>query len=159
MSEPLAIYLHDHLAGAALAIELLESMRGQYSGTPLGEFAANLLEEVESDREVLRALADRTGSRSSAVKELGAWLTEKVSRIKLSSQSENDLKTFEALEFLQLGIHGKRALWRALDAVAATDVRLQSTDFASLIARAEMQEIEVEHRRLEAALAAFSSAN
>ncbi|HWO30617.1 MAG TPA: hypothetical protein VNO32_17615 [Candidatus Acidoferrum sp.] len=159
MSEPLAIYLQDHLAGASLAIELLKSMRDQHSGAPLGDFAATLLAEIEADHDVLRALAERTGSGSSAVKELGAWLTEKVSRVKLSRQSENDLKTFEALEFLQLGIHGKWALWRALDAVAARDVRLQGTDFAKLIARAEIQEAEVEHRRLEAARAAFSSAS
>jgi hypothetical protein len=36
---------------------------------------------------------------------LSAWLSEKLSRIKLGGQSENDLRTFEALEFLQLGIH------------------------------------------------------
>jgi hypothetical protein len=157
MSEPLAIYLRDHLAGAALAIELLKSMRDQHSGAPLGEFAATLLAEIEADHNVLRALPERIDSAPSAVKELGAWLTEKVSRLKLSGQSENALKTFEALEFLQLGIHGKWALWRALDAVAAKDVRLQGTDFANLIERAEIQEAEVEHRRLEAAQAAFST--
>jgi len=159
MSEPLAIYLYDHLAGASLAIELLKSMRDQHSGAPLGEFAATLLAEIEADHVVLRALAERTGSGSSAVKQLGAWLTEKVSRLKLSGQSENDFRTFEALEFLQLGIHGKWALWRALDAVVAKDVRLQGTDFANLIARAELQEAEVEHRRLEVAQVAFSSVN
>jgi hypothetical protein len=156
MSEPLAIYLHDHLAGAALAIELLKSMRDQHSGAPLGEFAATLLAEIAADHNVLRALAERTGSGPSAVKELGAWLTEKVSRVKFSGQSENDLKTFEALEFLQLGIHGKSAMWRALDAVAARDIRLQGIDFANLIARAEIQEAEVEHQRLEPAQLAFS---
>jgi len=36
---------------------------------------------------------------------LSAWLSEKLSRIKLGGQSENSLRTFEALEFLQLGIH------------------------------------------------------
>jgi hypothetical protein len=159
MSEPLAIYLYDHLAGASLAIELLKSMRDQYSGASLGEFAATLLAEIEADHDVLRALAERIGSGSSAVKELGAWLSEKVSRVKLSGQRENDLRTFEALEFLQLGIHGKWALWRALDEVAVRDIRLQGTDFANLIARAEIQEAEVEHRRLEAAQAAFSPAN
>jgi hypothetical protein len=156
MSDALAIYLQDHLAGASLAIELLESMRDQHSGGPLAEFAGALLAEIEADHQVLRAVAERTGSGSSTAKELGAWLTEKVSRIKLSGQSENNLKTFEALEFLQLGIHGKWAMWRALDAVAARDIRLQGTDFANLIVRAEIQEAEVEHRRLEVARAAFS---
>jgi hypothetical protein len=36
MSDPLATYLHDHLAGSNFAIELLDSLRDQYSGEPLG---------------------------------------------------------------------------------------------------------------------------
>jgi hypothetical protein len=35
---------------------------------------------------------------------LSAWLSEQLSRIKLGSE-RNSLRTFEALEFLQLGIH------------------------------------------------------
>jgi hypothetical protein len=44
MEEPLAIYLHDHLAGAVVAIELLEVMRKRE--TPLGGFANHLLNEA-----------------------------------------------------------------------------------------------------------------
>ena len=43
MSDPLATYLHDHLAGAVHAIDLLESMRKQHMDEPLGRFAARLL--------------------------------------------------------------------------------------------------------------------
>lgn len=156
MSDPLATYLHDHLAGASMAIELLEYMRKEHAGESLGEFAARLLIEIEADREVLLKLADRAGAGSSAIKDLGAWLSEKVSRVKLGGQNENSFRTFEALEFLQLGIHGKWALWRALAKLVDNDVRLQGPDFAQLIARAEMQELEVEHRRLEIAQTAFS---
>jgi hypothetical protein len=156
MSDPLAIYLHDHLAGASMAIELIESMRKEHAGESLGEFAAHLLVEIEADRKVLLELADRAGAGSSAIKDLGAWLSEKVSRVKLSGQNENSFKTFEALEFLQLGIHGKWALWRVLAGLVAIDIRLQGPDFAHLVARAEMQELEVEHRRLEVAQTAFS---
>jgi hypothetical protein len=85
-------------------------------------------------------------------------MSEKVSRIKLGGQSGGDLTTFEALEFLMLGIHGKWALWRALAVVAATDSRLQGTDFPHLIARAGTQEVQVEQRRMEAAKTAFPPA-
>jgi hypothetical protein len=158
MSDPLSIYLHDHLAGAALAIELLESMREQHAGKPLGQFATALLVEIEQDRDVLRGLSERVGAASSAVKELTAWLAEKLSRVKLRGQGDKDLETFEALEFLELGIHGKWALWRALAVAAATDVRLESTDFWHLAGRAEEQENSVEQQRLEAARTAFGPA-
>jgi hypothetical protein len=158
MSDPLAIYLHDHLAGAALAIELLESMRDQHAGKPLGQFATGLLVEIEADRDVLRGLSERVGAGSNAFKELTAWLAERLSRVKLSGQRDGDLETFEALEFLQLGIHGKLALWRALAVAAATDARLKSTDFSRLAGRAKEQENSVEQQRLEAARTAFRPA-
>jgi hypothetical protein len=155
MSEPLAIYLHDHLAGSTMAIDLLASMRKEHAGEPLGEFAANLQVEIEADRDVLRTLIERVGAGSNAIKDLGAWMSEKVSRIKLGGHSGGDLTTFEALEFLMLGIHGKWALWRALAVVAAKDPRLQGTDFSHLMARAGTQEIHVEQRRIEVARTAF----
>jgi hypothetical protein len=155
MSDSLATYLHDHLAGSVHAIDLLESMRDQHVGEPLGQFAAGLLIEIKADRDLLRDLAERTGIGSSALKELTAWLGEKVSRVKLSSRDAASFGTFEALEFLGLGIHGKLALWRALAVVAETDARVQSTDYARLVTRAETQEAQVEQQRLQVARTAF----
>ena len=154
MSDPLVTYLHDHLAGAQHAIDLLEHLRTRHAGKPLGQFAAGLLEEIESDRGTLRGIAERTGSGTSELKELGAWLSEKVARIKLNDRPEG-FGTFEALEFLELGIHGKHLLWIALGAIAATDRRLEGPDFTRLIARAKAQEKQVEERRLEIARTAF----
>jgi hypothetical protein len=37
MDKPLAIYLHDHLAGAALAADLLKAMKDKHPGDPLGD--------------------------------------------------------------------------------------------------------------------------
>jgi hypothetical protein len=48
MSDPLATYLHDHLAGAALAIDLLKSMQRNNTGEPLGQFAKSLLADIET---------------------------------------------------------------------------------------------------------------
>lgn len=154
-SDSLATYLQDHLAGALHAIELLKSMRDHFSGEPLGTFAAELLAEVEADREVLARLTERAGGTAGGMKEWGAWLAEKVSRLKLKHGSAEGLGTFEALEFLAIGIHGKRALWRAMAVIASFDSRLQGTDFAELIARAENQHQKVEERRLACAQSVF----
>ena len=154
MEEPLATYLADHLAGSVHAIEQLKAIRDAHAGEPLGQFAARLLVEIESDRETLKQIADRVGADSPKVKELAAWFAEKVSRAKLK-HGENGLGTFEALEFLELGIHGKWALWRALAVIAPNEPRLQGPDYQELINRAEMQRGKVEEQRLETARTAL----
>ena len=145
----LQTYLQDHLAGALHAIELLKAMRAHFTGQPFGAFASDMLLEVEADRDILVRLAESVGATSGGMKEFGAWLAEKVSRLKLKHGSSEGLGTFEALEFLLLGIHGKWALWRALAAIASFDSRLEGTDFAELIARAESQHEKVEEQRLD----------
>ncbi len=151
MRNPLATYLRDHLASSVHAISLLEFIRDEHDGERLGRFASSLLREIEADRETLLDLVDRVGVGSSEVKELTACVTEKFSRLKLRRGAQNGFGTFEALEFLELGIHGKWALLRALGAVAATDSRLRGMDFEHLAAGAEAQHSQVEERRLETA--------
>jgi hypothetical protein len=148
MNDPLGTYLADHLAGAMHAIEVLKNIRSEYGEQPLGEFARNILKDVEADRDTLKELAERVGSGSSAVKEAAAWVAEKFSRLKLSHDPANSIGTFEALEFLVLGIHGKLVLWRALAFVSSDDSRLQSMDYQRLIARAESQYARMEEHRL-----------
>jgi hypothetical protein len=136
MSEPLGVYLQDHLAARVHAIGLVAYMRDQHANDPIGPFAAQLLAETEIDRQVLRGIAERVGVGSDGVQEAGAWLFDEVSRLKL-------------------GIHGKWALWRALPWLAAGDSRLQGTDFEQLAARAESQRAKLDERRLQAARAAW----
>jgi hypothetical protein len=157
MSDPLGTYLHDHLAGAAYAMDLVEFMRDQHKGNALGEFAAALLVEIKTDRDVLRQLAERVGAGASTLKEVTAWLGEKGSRLKLRHGARDGLGIFEALEFLELGIHGKFELWRALGAVAGADTRLQGIDFEQLAARAEKQRVMVDNWRLEVAHSVFGA--
>jgi hypothetical protein len=157
MGDPLATYLHDHLAGAAYAIDLVEFMRDQHKGNDLGEFAARLLVDIKTDRDVLRQLAERAGAGSSTLKEVTAWLGEKGSRLKLRHEARDGLGIFEALEFLELGIYGKLELWRALGAVAGADTRLQDIDFEQLGARAEQQRVMVDNWRLEVAHSVFGT--
>jgi hypothetical protein len=157
MSDSLGIYLQDHLAGAAYAIDLVEFMRDRHENDELGQFAARLLGEIKADRDILRQLAERTAAGSSPLKEFTAWLTEKVSRMKLRHEAEDGLGLFEALEFLALGITGKSKLWRALDVAAESDPRLRRLNFQHLAARAEMQHAQVEKWRLQVAHAVFAT--
>jgi hypothetical protein len=68
------------------------------------------------------------------------------------------LATFEALEFFALGIHGKLALWRALQITAPFDSRLAGMDFEQLAARAQSQHDKVEQLRRKTARTALGPA-
>jgi hypothetical protein len=155
MSNPLGTYINDHLAGSAYAIDLVEFLRDTYEGQELGQFAAWLLAEIKADREVLEGLRERVGGGPSKAKELTAWLGQKVSRVKLGHTGNDGLGLFEALEFLEIGIHGKLELWRAFAVVAPANSQLRGVDFEHLANRAEKQRAEVESRRLHLAHMVF----
>jgi hypothetical protein len=158
MSDPLITYLEDHKAGARAAIGLLKKMKAATNDAPLSQFAADILARVEEDEETLKNLAREIGTGSNMMKEASAWVGEKASRTKLGAGISDEFKTFEALEFLALGIQGKLHLWYALEAVAVLDARLRSLDYKTLIARAEEQYSKVEERRLTLATLALSPA-
>ena len=156
MKDPLATYLHDHLAGAAFAVELLEALRDQHSAEPLGQFASDLLIEVEKDRTTLRDLTKLFDTDSNILKEAASWLSEKASRLKLRRHAEGTLGTFETLEALALGILGKEALWTTLANISAQDLRLQGLDYPGLIVRARTQHVQAETRRICLSNTAFA---
>jgi hypothetical protein len=158
VSDELAAYLHDHLAGSNFAIELLKNLREQHAGEPLSEFATELQGEIEADRYALQQIIDRAGSHGSRVKEAATWIGEKISRLKLSPASTGHAGTFESLELLALGITGKLSLWRALAVIAASEARVRGPNYDALATRAQDQYARVEARRLEAAAIAFTPA-
>jgi hypothetical protein len=152
MAGPLQTYLADHLAGAVHAIELLSDLRQNHSSSATGDLAGKLLPEIEADKEVLEDLAKRVDASPSTIKNALSWAAEKLSRVKLRRGDEKDLGTFESLEYLALGIHGKLALWKALAVVAEQgDERLRGLDYNSLARRAREQHEAVETKRLELA--------
>jgi len=155
MSDHLATYLHDHLAGSNFGVELVENLKEQHRNEPLGQFASDLKIEIESDRKTLQKIADQVDSGAPHLKEAVAWVGEKISRFKLRHATPVEFGTFEALELLALGIQGKLHLWRALEVIAPDDQRLLGIDFEALITRAQAQHAEVEERRIQAANAAF----
>ena len=65
MDDPLAVYLHDHLAGSSFAVELLEKLGSELSGTSSGRIARELLEEVLIDRSTLEQLIEKVGKATT----------------------------------------------------------------------------------------------
>jgi hypothetical protein len=152
----LITYLNDHLAGSVAALEQLDLLQ---STRPAGdqEPYSQLRREIEEDQRVLRELIERLGGKESRVRKATAWLTEKLGRAKFQFDDEGhgELRTMEALEALGLGIQGKLALWRALEAVSASTPELRASDFPRLQQRAMDQFARVDRLRLQAARAAF----
>ena len=158
-NEHLATYLNDHLAGSVVALELLEHLESTHKGTPLESFFKELTAEITADREKLEALMSQLNISESRTRKASAWLTEKVTALKLrlDDPSDGDLRLFESLEALSLGIEGKRGLWLALATVAEKTPALQVLGYQELMRRAEEQRGRVEEKRIETATRALVS--
>jgi hypothetical protein len=155
--EHLSIYLNDHLAGAVAALELVEHLAKNYPDTTLETFFAELHKDISADQDLLRDLLHTFGAKESTVRKAGAWVAEKVGRMKFGI-SENEVSgtgLLEALEGLALGITGKQLLWRALRSASEVMPQLQGLDYAHLEERAREQRARVEEKRLAAAREAF----
>jgi hypothetical protein len=117
VSEPLATYLDDHLSGAQIAIQVLQSMRDDHDEPRLRAFAARLMPDIESDVDTLRSIAEEVGAGPSVVKQAGGRLLEKLARLKLGHTGSTDLGTFESLELYSSGYMASYASgerWRQL---------------------------------------------
>jgi hypothetical protein len=148
----LGIYLNDHFAGSVGAIGMVGRAIEENDGTLLARRLEELLREIKKDQAVLRDLIEQVGSKESALKKAGAWVAEKASRVKLGGTGEpGELARLEVLETLAMGIHGKRAVWRALRVVAPKHPALSGLDLDLLERRAVEQLDRVEEWRLEAA--------
>jgi hypothetical protein len=158
--EHIATYLNDHLAGSVVALELLEQLEAVHTGTPLAEFFSRLRADISADRQELQSIMDRLDIDESSTRKASAWLTEKFTEIKLrlDDPTSGDLRLFESLEALSLGIEGKRSLWLALSVVAKDSPSLRLVDYERLIQRAEEQRSRVEAKRLDTAKTALALA-
>jgi hypothetical protein len=156
MSEPLVTYLNDHLAGAQMAIQLLESMHNQNDDQEFRQFASVLLPEIQADDQTLRHIAEKIGSGPSGIKQVGGWLVEKAARLKLGHTGSKSFELFQSMELLALGIQGKLSLWKALRTALGQDARLRGYDFDSLIVRAQEQYDKAEGQRLKLAQTVLS---
>ena len=153
----LSIYLNDHLAGATGGIELARRLRASNRGHEVfGQPLDRICVEIEEDRATLEQVIDRLGFSRSRVKPAGAWMAEKLGRLKLNGRlcGYSPLSRVLELEGLLIGITGKMALWETLAGLEG--VESLEVDFAQMSARAAGQRSAVDdlHRLAAAALAA-----
>jgi len=156
----LAIYLNDHLAGATAGAAVAQRAAGSNRDNAVYyPSLATLAEEIREDRASLIGIMSALKVGTDPVKQALAWAAEKAGRLKLNGHllSYSPLSRLDELEFLALGVTGKRALWRSLELLASQEPRLHVEQLTELIARAERQLEEIEMCRRRAAGDAFLS--
>jgi hypothetical protein len=159
MENFLDIYLNDQLAMGVAWRELARRSARQNPhseiGAALDRVAAEITEDVETFREIMRQLRVRT----NPAKPVFARVAERLARLKLNGRLWNysPLSRFEELEFLAMGIEGKIQLWTTLRDLANLADRLPNTDFDHLIRRAEQQRAVLEPFRVQAGTDAFGT--
>ena len=144
------IYLNDHLAGATLGVELAKRASRANADGELGDFLRWLVQQLIEDRAALiRVLREQQGTPSLG-KSAGAWLAEKVGRLKPNGHvtTYSPLSRLIELEGLASGIDAKRSLWLALQTAGVDGLD-------ELIARAAEQRERLEAHRLAAARTAL----
>src|ERR1044072_6898173 len=158
MNDYLRIYLNDHLAmGVAwreLARRSSRANKGTDTGRALTKVAAAIAEDVATFRAVMRTL----GVPENKVKSVAALLGERLGRLKTNGKLRDysPLSRFEELEFLTMGIDGKKQLWTTLRDLAGPAGRLPDVDCEPLITRAQHHRDELEPLRVHAGREAFS---
>jgi hypothetical protein len=131
----LGIYLNDHLAMFSANHELVERSLASNEGSDLGKALRELLASLEEDRRTLESLMAEREVTPSRVKEAGAWLAERVGRLKLNGQitGYSPLSRLVEVEGIGLALEAKRAFWSTLSEVGIQQAG--GADTAELAAR------------------------
>jgi quercetin dioxygenase-like cupin family protein len=145
----LAIYMNDQLAAGVLWREVARRVArenaGEEAGAPLGELADGIAEDVALFRRMMREL----GIQERRVKIAGAVAAERLGRAKLNGRllRRSPLSRFAELDFLAMGIEGKKILWSNLRDLAGLGGRFPDVDFDALLDRAAAQRALIEPLR------------
>ena len=159
MDRFLGIYLNDQLAAGLLWRDVARRSQRSNSGTQLPEALARVSAGIAEDIETFQRIMRRLGIRTNPVKVGLAVGAERLGRLKLNGQlrTYSPLSRFEELDFLAMGIEGKKLLWTTLRDLADLASRLPDVDFDNLIERAERQRADLEPFRVRAGIEALAA--
>jgi hypothetical protein len=155
----LGIYMNDQLALGTLWRELARRSQRNNSGTELGEALGRVSAGIAEDVETFQRIMRRLGIPMNPVKIGFAVGAERLGRLKLNGRlgTYSPLSRFVELDFLAMGIEGKKQLWATLRDLAALTSRLPDIDFDDLIKRAERQRADLEPFRARAGIEALAA--
>ena len=148
-------YLNEHLAGSGSALGLLEILAEfQHDDA---EIYQNLRRGIFQNRLTLESLMHQWGFERSTALEWAAKAVSQLAllRFKYHGIVKGQLGLVEALEALELGVHGQTLLWRSLAEEGSSGLSPSGLDFPALLQSAEAQKAQVERLRLAAVRTAF----
>jgi hypothetical protein len=145
----LRIYMNDQLALGVLWREMARRSAGENRGSELGVALEHVADAIAEDVATFERMMQRLALRRSPVKPMAAVAAERVARLKPNGhlRGYSPLSRFDELDFLTMGIAGKKQLWANLRDLAGLAERLPDVDFDALIARAQAQLDELEPLR------------
>ena len=137
----LETYLQDHLAAATAGLELAKRLAAQNGGNPIGHQVGEIVEQIEEEATVLRNVLRTLDISPSRTKAAGAWVAERLGRLKLNNElvRYSPLSRVLELEGLQGGVRAKQCLWRALLLASDEHPELQKFPLAELRDTADEQ--------------------
>ena len=156
----LGIYLNDQLAAGVVWREVARRSQRSNDSTELGETLARVAGAIAEDVATFEQIMERLGIPRSPVKPRLALAAERLGRLKLngSISSYSPLSRFVELDFLAMGIEGKKLLWTTLRDLAGLSSRLPDVDFDALVERAQWQRDAIEPFRAAAGREALGGA-
>ncbi|MEO6082105.1 MAG: hypothetical protein ABIQ18_03275 [Umezawaea sp.] len=148
----LGIYLNDHLAGVVAGGELAKRLAAAQRGKPAGEVLGRITREVLDDRLALLEVMADLGVPVRRYKAVGAWVGERIGRLKLNGHlfRRSPLSSVVELEALLLVVEGEEAAWRALRLIADRHEALDPDALDRLADRARARAGAVEELRVTA---------
>lgn len=154
----LGIYLNDHLALATGGTEL--ARRAASGSTRHREQLEIIATELAEDRSALKHIMRSLEVPARGYKQAGAWVTEKVGRLKPNGRLVGRSPVSDVLEMegLRILVDGKAAGWRLLRRLAEDDPRLDRALLDRLLERAERQAQVLEELRIDTAVEVFAGA-
>jgi len=155
----LGIYMNDQLALGLVFREVARRAAGENAGTPLGDALAEVSTEIAEDIATFEQLMERLGLHRSRAKARLAIAVKRLGRIKPNGRvlAYSPLSRFAELDFLVMGIEGKKILWPNLADLADLRARLPDVDFDALIERANSQRAVLEPFRARAGRSALAT--
>lgn len=161
MTEPLAIYLNDHLMGATSGSELARRIAKQHAQSSAGQTLVRIADEIAQDRAALLEVMGELGVPVRRYKIGIGWAVEKAGRAKTNGflVRRAPLSSMIELESLRLGVEGKRLMWQAVRALHGQQAAgLDPDRLTDLLQRATNQAEILEELQLQAATSILNAA-
>jgi hypothetical protein len=149
----LATYLQDHYAGSSAGIELFKRAADQQTDPVVRTALAKMVQEVEEERTALERYLAAVGAKPDQLKNAGAWMAEKLARLKPNGEllRRSPLSDLIELEALRVAVEGKAAGFRLLRSLADEEPHFDAAELDSLLSQVAQQIEDLEALRMTTA--------